>query len=145
MKIRLTKYTQVDAKKCIPVPPSLKINKTLYSNREMPVHVRVEQRIVWNLLLALEKKGFLPHMVDSGDEQTKATTKKAVMELLFNLDEADLFLRHESGEKDAHGMFRTVWIRFVFGNETDVISDYNASNWKGFEDAVYNFNPELFA
>lgn len=131
-------------KNCIPVPPPLKINTLLYKDREMPVHIRVEQRIVWNLLLVLEEKGFVPHSVDDGDELTKVKSKKAAMEILFNLDDAYLFLSHKGGEKIGDAL-RTVWIRFVFGNETDVISDYNASNWKGFEDAMDKFNPEAYA
>jgi hypothetical protein len=132
-------------KSCIPVPPSLDINAVLYRDREMPVHVRLEQRIVWNLLLALEEKGFVPHLVDDGDEQTKVKSKKAAMELLFNLDDAYFFLAHKDGEKDTRGMLRTVWIRFVFGNELDIISDYGDSKWKGFEDVMSKFNPEVFA
>jgi len=132
--------------KCIPVPPALEINKVLYEHREMPLHVRVEQRIVWNLLLALEKAGFTPHLVDDGEEQTSAGSKKAAMELLFNLDDAYLFLSHESAEKTEDGRrLRTAWIRFVFGNEIDVISDYSATNWHGFEDVMDKFNAEEFA
>lgn len=132
-------------KNCIPVPPPLDINKALYSDREMPVHVRVEQRIVWNLLLTLEAKGFIPHSVDDGDEKTRVTSKKAAMEVLFNLDDAYFFLSHISGEKDSKITLRTIWIRFVFGNEIDVISDYNATNWRGFEDVMDKFDPEAFA
>ena len=134
-------------KNCIPVPPPLDINAVLYRDRQMPVHVRVEQRIVWNLLLALEEKGFVPHYVDDGEEKTSTRSKKAAMETLFNLDDAYLFLRHKSerGWPGHTGSVRTVWVRLVFGNELDIISDYNASNWKGFEDAMDKFNPEVFA
>ncbi len=125
---------------CLENPPALKINSVLYSkDRPMPVHVRLEQRIVWNLLKVLESKGFVSHYVDDGDEQTKVVSKKSAMELLFNLDDAYLFLRHVRGS--AH----IVWIRFVFGNGVDVVSDYNATNWKGFQEVMDNFNAEEYA
>lgn len=126
-------------------PPELEINKILYRDSQMPGHVRLEQRIVWNLLKVLETKGFAPHYVDDGDEQTPATSKKAAMELLFNLDDAYLFLRHKDGQKDNRGMHRTAWIRFVFGNGLDVVSDYNATNWMGFEDVMDKFDAEVYA
>ncbi len=121
--------------------PALELDKVLYKDNPMPVHVRRERRIVWNLLLALEAKGFVSHSVDDGDEQTKTRTKKAALEILFNLDDALLYLSH----KYDNGRLRTVWVRFVFGNDMDVISDYNATNWRGFEDAMGNFNPEDYA
>lgn len=130
---------------CLQNPPQLQINKVLYHDRSMAAHVRLEQRIVWNLLLTLEEKGFTSHYVDDGDEQTPATSKKAAMELLFNLDDAYLFLRHKDGDKDTRGMHRTVWIRLVFGNGVDVVSDYNASNWKGFENVMDKFDAEVYA
>lgn len=129
---------------CLQNPPALKINKVLYSTRPMPVHVRLEQRIVWNLLLVLEKAGFNPHSMDDGDETVPTKSKKAAMEELFNRDDAYLFLSHDSGEK-IDGKLRQVWVRFVFGNGVDIISDYNATNWKQFEDVMDKFNPEEYA
>lgn len=125
--------------------PELEINKVLYRDNPMPSHVRREQRIVWNLLLTLEKKGFIPHLVDNGDEQETAKSKKAAMELLFNLDDAYLFLRHKDGEKYNDGTLRTVWVRLVFGNDLDVISDYNATSWQGFEGVMEKFDAEVYA
>lgn len=122
---------------CLQNPPSLKINKVLYKDSTMPVHVRVEQRIVWNLLLGLEKNGFTPHSVHDGDELTLARSKKAAMELLFNLDEATLYLKHNKS-------IESVWIRFVFGNELEVISDWNAVNYHGFDKVMDKFNPEVY-
>jgi len=124
--------------KCIPVPPALKINEVLYKNREMPVHVRVEQRIVWNLMLALKAAGFEPLRVNDGDENTRVNTWKAAMERLFNLDDA-IF----SVSKNNTGF----WIKFVFGNGIDVVSDYSYSgrDTEGFNKLMDEFKPELFA
>jgi hypothetical protein len=122
-------------------PPQLKINKVLYKDQPMPVHVRVEQRIVWNLLLVLEAHGFIPHSMDDGDEVIKTPSKIKAMEELFNRDDAYLFLSHKSYS----GTLRTVWIRFVFGNELDIVSDYNATNWHGFENVMEKFEPEQYA
>ena len=129
---------------CLQNPPALKINKLLYKDRSTPAHVRLEQRIVWNLLLVLEKAGFISHAVNDGEEEIKALSKTTAMELLFNLDDAYLFLSHTSGEKLGSGALRRVWVRFVFGNGTEVISDYNASNWQGFENVMEKFDPEVY-
>lgn len=131
---------------CLQNPPPLKINKVLYKDSPMPVHVRVEQRIVWNLLLELEKNGFVPYSVHDSDELTRTRNKKAVMELLFNLDDATLYLRHVKGKEEADGFaVTTTWIRFVFGNETEVISDWNAVSYHGFDKVMDKFNPEVYA
>jgi len=96
----------------------------------------LEQRIVWNLLLVLEKNGFLVSMVDDGDEQTVVNTKKAAMELLFNLDDAYLFV--------TQGCNR-FWIRFVFGNGVDVITDYVDDPIDGFNSVMDKFDAEEYA
>lgn len=132
---------------CLQNPPALKINDVLFKDHRMPVHVRVEQRIVWNLLLVLEKNGFVPYRMDDGDEVIPTRSKKTAMEELFNRDDAYLFLRHkhDRGFAGHEGSVRTVWVRFVFGNELDIISDYNATNHRGFQDIMDKFNPEDFA
>ena len=120
-------------------PPELQINKVLYSNKSMPVHVRLEQRIVWNLLKALEDKCFRPVAVDDSEEVTRVTSKVAAMELLFNLDDAYLILKHDT-ETD-----QKVWVRLVFGNGVDVISDFAATNQHGFENVMDKFDAEEYA
>lgn len=131
--------------KCLIVPPALGINKILYKNNPMPAHVKLEQRIVWNLLLVLEKAGFVPHFVDDGDEQTSAHSKIAAMELLFNLDDAHIFFTHKSKERLSEHQLRTVWVRLVFGNGVDVVSDYNAVDWNGFSKVMDKFDAEVYA
>lgn len=132
---------------CLQNPPALKINKLLYDNdgKQMPPHVRLEQRIVWNLLLTLEKHGFKPYLVDDGEEHTRVTSKIGAMELLFNLDDAYLVLRHVSGVYTPDRDHQGVWIRFVFGNELDIVSDYTATEVNGFESIMSKFNPEVYA
>jgi len=132
---------------CLQNPPKLTINKVLYDNRgaSMPVHVRLEQRIVWNLLLTLEKHGFKVSSVHDGEEQTRVVSKKHAMELLFNLDDAYLFLRHVAGVYPPDGNHPEFWIRFVFGNELDIISDYSATKVNGFQAIVDKFDPEVYA
>ena len=124
--------------KYLPVPPKLKINDVLYRDHDMPVHVRLEQRIVWNLFLALKAKGFQPDKVFDGDEIIKTPTWKAAIEALFNLDDAHLYLK-----KGTHQF----WIFFVFGNEIDVISDYSyhKPDHEGFCKVMDEFKPEEFA
>lgn len=132
-------------KNCLQNPPELEINKVLYKTTPMIPRVRLEQRIVWNLLLTLEKTGFIPHSMDDGGELVKTPSKIKAMEELFNRDDAHLFFSHESGEK-IDGKLRQVWIRLVFGNDgIDCISDYNATNWRGFEDVMNKFDPEAYA
>jgi hypothetical protein len=125
-------------------PPALKINGVLYKDHSMPVHVRLEQRIVWNLLKVLAGKGFEVVGVHDGEEYTRVASRKAAAELIFNLDDCHVYFTFETHEK-AGGNLRKVWIRLVMGNELDVISDYNASNWHGFEDIVSKFDPEVYA
>ncbi len=76
---------------------------------------------------------------------TLTAKKKDAMELLFNLDDAYLFLRHVSGVYPPKGNHPTVWIRFVFGNELDIISDFSEIKANGFESIMNKFNPEVYA
>lgn len=121
-------------------PPALKINEALYSGKEMPPHVRLEQRIAWNLFLILDKAGFEPLKVDSGDEVVRISSWKGAMELLFNLDDAFLIIRKKGGDS-------TRYIRFVFGNEYDIVSDYSyaANDADGFGKLMDEFKPEVYA
>ena len=127
-------------KNCLQVPPALRINKVLYTDRPMPAHVKLEQRIAWNLLLVLEKAGFHPVAVHDGEELTAAHSKVSAMELMFNLDDAYLFVEHS---KPSSGTRQ--WIRFVFGNELDIVSDYSASDDDGFQKVMDKFNAEDYA
>lgn len=121
---------------CLQNPPKLKINDALYTDRDMPVHVRLEQRIVWNLLLVLNKAGWDAVNVDDGEETTNVSTAKSAMELIFNLDDCFVSFKDGSGRKG--------WIRLVLGNELDVISDYSA-NVPVFSTTVDKFKPEVYA
>lgn len=116
--------------------PELDINKTLYSQRPMPPHVRREQRIVWNLFKALSALDFEPQKIDNGDEVVQVRSWKAAMEELFNLDDAFLIIK-----KDEQGYF----IRFVFGNDLDVISDYSYKENSQFTKLMDSFHTEVYA
>lgn len=119
---------------CLQNPPKLLINGLLYSDRDMPVHVRLEQRIVWNLLLVLSKGGWDVNVVDDGEEIINVNSAKAAMELIFNLD--DCFVAFKKKDRKA-------WVRLVLGNELEVISDFSTTN--GFQQIVDDFKPEVYA
>ncbi len=115
--------------------PRLNIDKGLHKDEPIPVHVVRERRIVWNFLKHLESCGVEPRVVDDGDEETAVRSKKAVMELLFNLDEATVHFtepQHLSG---------TGWVYFVLGNDIDVVSDYSTN----LDKIISKFNPEDYA
>ena len=123
-------------------PPSLELDKVLYAKREMWVITKIERRIIWNLLNQLRDKGFGRFMVYDGEEETQCGADiKAVMELVFNLDDAHVYLEGPSGKR--------VWIYLVFGNDgSDVISDYgyhpneDFDGWNQFMDK--DFDPEIY-
>lgn len=79
---------------------------------------RQERRIVAALIAHLEGAGFEPLFVWDGEERVSARSAKAAMELIFNLDEAHLHVRHPNRSG-------TQWIYLVLGNGEDVISDYS--------------------
>ena len=118
-------------------PPSLQIDKVLYASKKIPVHVRLERRVVWNLLAHLEQAGWLPLAVES-DERVPTATAVAAMEELFNLDEGWLFVGKSKAE---HG------ILIVFGNGCDCVSDYTfcRGDADGFDAVMRSFDAELFA
>lgn len=137
--------SKVSKLSCLQNPPHLNINDVLHPDGNIIPRVRLEQRIVWNLLLELEKAGFTPHSVWDGEEETSTTSKKAVMEAVFNLDDARVYFAHRSRET-VNGRLHKVWVYLVMGNDgVDVISDYNATNWRGFETVMDKFNPEVYA
>lgn len=72
-------------------PPPLDINAILHKDGKVPSFIRARQRVVWNLMLHLQAKGFVVWMVWDGESGSKTLLPpKDAMELLFNLDEASL-------------------------------------------------------
>lgn len=113
--------------------PALEIDKILYTREPIPVHVVRERRIVWNLLKHLEDNGITPTCVYDGEEIIPARSKKAVMEILFNRDEACVYFTQNSASN--------AWVFFVLGNDIDVVSDYTI----GLDPIISKFKPEAYA
>jgi hypothetical protein len=98
---------------------------------------KLERRIAWNLLKHLEAAGFKVTSLDDSDNLTNLTgDPKEVMELLFDLDEADIYVK--KGRHHEHA------IRLIFGNGIDMISDYTFAEGDadGFEALMNAFDPE---
>lgn len=123
-------------------PPALAINALLYGNGEMPTRVRLEQRIAWNLFQHLSLAGFESQRVDTGDDIVATKTWKHMMEEIFNLDDAYVIVVH----KDAPSS-KGHYIRFVFGNGIDCISDwsFNAADSDHFNATMERFEAEVYA
>lgn len=97
---------------------------------------RLERRIAAALLDHVQAKGFTLVGVDDGDEVTAATSTKAAMELIFNLDEARVVVANAAGTRHV--------ILLVLGNGEDIISDWNygTGDPDGFNAAMDAFDVE---
>jgi hypothetical protein len=107
---------------------------------KLSVQGRLERRIVWNLLKHLEANGWHTTYVWDGEQCVAAPTAKAVMELVFNLDEAQVrFSKGHPGEW--HGVY------LVLGNGVDIVCDWNYSvgDRDGFDAAMEAFDTERLA
>lgn len=100
---------------------------------------KLERRIAWNFLEHMRILGFNVTELDDGEEVTKVTDSKSVMELLFNLDEAHVYFRKPG--------FKMHWVFFVLGNGTDILSDasYTPADPDGFMKAFDEFDAEDYA
>ncbi len=136
--------------KMIENAPDLEINKVLYlsKGKTIPPHVVREQRIVWNLLKHLNSRQFRFVAVDDGDGMTTLSRdpKRAMleaMELIFNLDEAYLYVRSSA----ASSQTTPYYIFLVLGNDLDVVSDwsFDSKAKDGFNAAMESFDAEEFA
>ena len=112
--------------------PALDIDKLMLEQYKHAVgpHGILERRVAWNMLCTLEDAGFGSFRLNDGEEWNKCETKKDVMELLFNLDEAWITCRKNGGKR--HTIF------MVLGNGTDILCDYSYS-----EDDADGFNATL--
>lgn len=124
--------------------PELPGDAERYGKGERPMipRVRMERRIVWNLLKALAAKGFVPFSVDTGEGTESARDAVTMMEHAFSVDDCTLIFQH-SAEKTG----RTYWVRIVGGNGVDIVSDYGipAKDPHGFAATLDSFDPEAFA
>jgi hypothetical protein len=119
--------------------PTLNINTALYSDRKMPVHVRMEQRIVAALIAHMEVNGWAPVDLYDGEEHSPVTDAKSAMELIFNLD--DSYLTFSNGS-------RKHWVRLIGGNGVDILSDYSFAHEDrpdDFDTVISAFDAEVYA
>lgn len=121
--------------------PDLDIDKVLYNRgRPMLPHVRREWRIVWNLIKHLNASGWAVVKVYDGDEYTHTVSEKQALEVIFNLDDAQVGFKKE-------GPTKTHYVKLVLGNDLDIISDWNYSEGDpdGFNAVMEKFDAEVFA
>jgi hypothetical protein len=122
-------------------PPTLDHDLMMHERFGCDSHLRMigktERRVVWNLFAHLAEHDWEPYRLDDGEEITRVRSAKEVMELLFNLDDAIVVVRNESGDKH--------WIRFVLGNGVDVICDHSLSEDDDFGKVMDGFDPENYA
>lgn len=126
--------------------PTLQIDKVIHPNG-VPARLKVERRIVANLLSRLQEKGFKIFSVHDEDDETEVNNDvTAAMELIFNLDYAHVFVTY--GEKDSEGDYEHVHqISLVLGEGTTIISDYTYQLYDGDGFAIFmsEFDAEEFA
>lgn len=94
--------------------------------------MRLERRIVWNLLLHLQANGFALHSLFDGEENIPVTDPKAAMELIFNLDEAVVHVARDR---------RIYTIALIMGNGIDIISDHSTAS-ANFDAMMDRFDAE---
>lgn len=101
---------------------------------------KLERRIAWNLLTHLEAGGWTVFELDDSDEVAQITDSKQAMELIFNLDQADISV----GNADRSC---THMIRLILGNGVDMISDYTygEGDIDGFDALMSDFDAEACA
>jgi hypothetical protein len=122
--------------------PDLELDKVLYKDRTMPPHVRRERRIVWNLFNHLLQNGLWKvTKVYDGDEYVRVNNSKDALEVIFNLDDAHVFVNSISHPGITHS------ITLVLGNDINIISDwiYAEGDPDGFSAAMEKFDAEVYA
>lgn len=99
----------------------------------------LERAIVWNLLGHMESRGWRVTKVDDGFATTEVADAKAAMELIFNLDEAYVWLTNARGIRH--------YVLLVMGNGDLIISDYSyrLADADGFVDAMEAFDADEVA
>lgn len=121
-------------------PPALEHDAMMLESfkQEVSANGRLERRIAWNLLMWLEQHGWHVSEMWDGEEDTKLTSAKQTMELLFNLDEAHIYVR-KSPKANPHRIY------IVLGNGTDIIADntYTEGDPDGFSKLMDDFDVEF--
>lgn len=122
-------------------PPTLDHDKMMFSRfgHKISARGRQERRVTWNQLLHVEAGGWKVVSLDDGDGREFVDSPKTAMELLFNLDDAYVFVQNSTGKEH--------WIRFVFGNGVDCVCDYSFSSGDkdGFAALMEAFDADLYA
>jgi hypothetical protein len=121
-------------------PPALEHDAMMLERfkQEVSANGRIERRIAWNLLMWLEQHGWHVSEMWDGEEDTKLTSAKQTMELLFNLDEAHIYVR-KSPKANPHRIY------IVLGNGTDIVADntYTEGDPDGFSKLMDDFDAEF--
>jgi len=127
---------------------TLDIDEELYDHaaNKMPVHTRVERRIVHNLYKHLQANGWIIAAVFDSEETTEVADCKAMMELVFNLDECSLRVRPSGTRADLIGVEYGIWIILGNGsNGQDMIADHTYGRNDDFNEVMNAFDPEVYA
>lgn len=116
--------------------PALDIDALLYKDHPMHGNAKLERRIVANLLAWLKFKGWNVSEIDDGEEDTKVSTAKEAMELIFDLDDVRIVISNSEGQSHR--------ILLVLGNGIDIIADYSftENDPDGFCAVMEGFNAE---
>lgn len=122
-------------------PPALEHDAMMLARfgQDVSADGRTERRIVYNLCEYLAQHGFRLNSVWDGEESDIVNTPQEAMELIFNLDEAHLYVRKEG--------YNVHWIYLVLGNGIDVIADfsYTEGNPDNFSETMDAFDAEYVA
>jgi hypothetical protein len=119
--------------------PVLEIDKLIHPNG-LPARLKVERRIVFALIEHLQNVGFEIDSVDDGyDDISVHNNAGDAMELIFNLDYANLYFKNKQG--NFH------YVSLSMGEGTDMISDwsYSHDDADGFGAAMDKFDTEDYA
>lgn len=134
----------------IHTPPSLDIDLQIARIRnpgatDVTLNARqvLERRIVWNFLHHMMSFGWWVETVWDGEEHTEAPMPvpesdntevfKAVMEIVFNLDEVSLYFTN--GDTTHHAYF-------VLGEGETILTDWSFADDDNFNEAVVAFSSE---
>ncbi|WPK42363.1 hypothetical protein [Pseudomonas phage Ppu-503] len=120
--------------------PTLAIDAELYKGRVMSLEAKAERRIVANLLAYLEHHGWSLATVWDGEEDCPAANVREAMELVFNLDEARVYVK----KPNAAGVNTFHSVVLVMGNASDIICDYTFTQGDpdGFAACMDAFNAD---
>jgi hypothetical protein len=116
--------------------PPLKIDKLIYRLwGRPPPHVIRERRIVWALLEKLYAAGYEVCCVEG--DPLPVITPCGALELIFNLDEALVYFRHQE--------YPDEWVRIIRGNGCNIVSGHSVRELYPFGRILEEFDGEDYA